>query len=287
MQTNKSPISYEKDTFFEYLGKKDHVSASDIKNFMKSPRYYFYKKYEDKKTRDEEVRHFIVGSALHESILEPEQFFENYVVSPKFDRRTKDGKQSYENWKMEHEGKRILFEDEMEIIVQMGKNALKNKNLTELIRDSHRELSIYTTDEKTGIKIKMRPDVFSKNKSTITDIKTCLDSSPRGFRNDVYSYGYSISDAFYKDFSNRENYVFCAIEKTPPNQVSLYQLTDEMTDYGRNQYRTALDLMKWSYENNYWCDYNEFEMLKECYELENLNEFFNLLNEAITIQILK
>ena len=37
--------AYVKDSFSEYLGKKDHISASDIKNFMKSPKYYFYKKY--------------------------------------------------------------------------------------------------------------------------------------------------------------------------------------------------------------------------------------------------
>lgn len=287
MKTNNSEIIYVKDTFQEYLGKKDHVSASDIKSFMKSPKYYHFKKYDEQKKQDEEARHFVIGSALHESILEPHQFFENYVVAPKFDRRTKEGKTNYENWVNSNQGKKILFEDEMDIIIRMGANALSNKNLIELVNDSHRELSIYTSDEKTGLKIRLRPDIFGKSKSTITDIKTCMDSSPRGFKSDVYSYGYSITDAFYKDFSNKENYVFCAIEKTPPNQVSLYQLTDEMVDYGRNQYRTALDLMKWSYDNNYWCDYNEFEILKECYELENMDNFFDLVEQAITIQILK
>ena len=46
-------IEYIKDTFEEYLGKKSHISASDIKNFLHSPRYYLYKaveeEYENKK----------------------------------------------------------------------------------------------------------------------------------------------------------------------------------------------------------------------------------------------
>jgi hypothetical protein len=287
MKTNNSEITYLKDTFQEYLGKKDHVSASDIKSFMKSPKYYYYSKYEEIKKSDEDLRHLTIGSALHESILEPHQFFENYIVSPKFDRRTKEGKTNFESWSNANKGKKILFEDEMDMIIRMGENALKNKNLIELVNDSYRELSIYTIDEKTGLKIKLRPDVFCKSKSTIVDIKTCLDSSAKGFKSNVYTYGYSTTDAFYKDFSNKENYVFCAVEKTAPNQVSLYQLPDEMVDYGRNQYRTALDLMKWSYDNNFWCDYNEFEILKECYELENMDNFFDLIEQAITIQILK
>ena len=37
-------VEYVKDTFEEYLGKKDYISASDIKNFLKSPKYYFNNK---------------------------------------------------------------------------------------------------------------------------------------------------------------------------------------------------------------------------------------------------
>ena len=42
----------------------------------------------------------------------------------------------------------------------------------------------------------------------------------------------------------------------------------------------ALDLIKWSKDNNYWCDYNEFEVLKECYELENLDQFFDIIEKS-------
>jgi hypothetical protein len=89
------------------------------------------------------------------------------------------------------------------------------------------------------------------------------------------------------DFLNRENYVFCAIEKSAPYQTALYVLDDEMTEYGRKQYRMGLDLLKWSMDNNYWCSYNEFEILKECYELENLADFFDIINKSEKITILR
>ena len=171
------------------------------------------------------------------------------------------------------------------MIVKMAENALKNETLNELMKDSYRELSCYTIDEKTGLKLKMRPDSLAKSKSTIVDVKSCLDSSLKRFKGDIYNYGYSLSAAYYMDFIGRENYVFAAIEKQAPYQVALYSLCDDMVEYGRQQYRLALDLMKWSMDNNYWCNYNEFESLKDAYKLENTDSFLEHLpkSELITI----
>lgn len=285
---NNPKIEYVKDTFPEYLGKVDHIAASDIKKFLHSPRVYYYNCFEkDDKLTSNEERHFSIGSALHEIILEPSLFKTNYIVAPKFDRRTKQGKADYEAFQASAEGKTILFEDEMEMITKMGENAIKNPTFVELIKDSYRELSCYTQDPVTGLKLRMRPDSMAKTKSTITDIKSCLDSSARKFKGDVYNYGYSISAAYYMDFLKRENYVFAAVEKQPPYQVSLFVLDDEKIEWGRQQYRMGLDLMKWSLDNKYWCDYNEFEILKECYALGNLDSFFDTLKKSEMIMILK
>jgi exodeoxyribonuclease VIII len=276
-------VQYVKDTFNEYLGKKDHISASDIKNFLKSPKYYYWNKY--LKTEKEDGRHFAIGSAIHELILEPQLFLSNYIVMPKVDKRTKDGKLQYEQFMIEAQSKTMLDSDEMVMITEMVKNATDNKTFMALLENSHRELSAYLTDEKTGLKLKVRPDILPQTKSTIIDIKSCIDSSPKKFKGDVYSYGYSLSAAYYCDLLKRENYIFAAIEKSQPYQTSLYALSDEMMEYGRQQYRMGLDLLKWSYDNNYWCDHNEFEILKESYSLENLEQFFeiNELSTKITI----
>jgi hypothetical protein len=288
MKTNNQHIEYVKDSFPTYLGMKSHISASDIKNFMHSPRYYYYKAFEEVRSTDPLVgRHFSVGSALHEMILEPQEFTSNYIVAPKFDRRTKIGKQEYEDFLLETEGKTLLFEDEMNMIVKMAEQTMKSETLVGLIKNSVREISCYTTDEKTGLKLRLRPDSLAESKNTITDIKSCLDSSYTKFKGDVYSYGYSVTASYYCDFLNIESYVFGALEKEAPYQVSLYVLDDEKMEYGRKQYRTALDLMKWSMDNNYWCDYTEFGMLKDCYELGNLDTFMqdkDIVNKIIVLR---
>lgn len=280
-------IEYVKDSFAEYLSKKDHISASDIKNFLVSPKFYYWKTFEETKDASDKERHFIIGSALHELILEPDAFRENYIVSPKFDMRTTNGKTGYAEFQKQSEGKTIINIDEFELIVRMSENAIRNETFKELIVDSYRELSCYTQDPVTGLKLRMRPDSFAKNKNTITDIKSCQQSNYKSFKSDVYKYGYSISTAFYMDFLQRENYVFCAIEKQAPYQTALYMLDDEMIEYGRNQYKLALGLIKWSQDNNYWCEYNEFELLKECYELGNLDKFWDTKDKSEKITIIR
>lgn len=283
----QNEIKYVKDTFEEYLGNKTHVSASDIKNFLHSPRYYYYKKHEEVKVRNtEKDRQFPIGSAVHELVLEPELFWANYCVAEKHDLRTKVGKEKQAEFLANIGNKTMLYEDEMTMALAMAEQGTKNQTFMELIKESYRELSCYTQDEQTGLLIRMRPDSFAKNKSTIVDIKTCKDSSFKAFKRDVYTYGYNISAAFYGDFLKRDNYVFCAMEKQQPYQTALYVCSDEMIDYGRKQYRLALDLLKWSNDNNYWCDYNEFEILKECYELGNLKDFFDIRDKSEKITIL-
>ena len=131
-------VNYVKDTFEEYLSKKDHISASDIKNFLHSPRYYFYKAFEEIKEPNKTTeRHFPIGSALHELVLEQELFKTNYIVAPKFDMRTTAGKQGYAEFLATSNGKTILFMDEYEMVIKMGVSASKNETFLETIDRSH------------------------------------------------------------------------------------------------------------------------------------------------------
>lgn len=281
---NTQKIYYVKDTFPEYLSKKDFIAASDIKTFLDSPKLYYYQKYIQEEK--EEQKHFQLGSALHELVMEPELLHLHYISFPKVDRRTKEGKQAYDEYLVKAQGKVVLYDNDMEMLEKIAENARKNKTLVELLQDSHKELSCYTVDEKTGLKLRMRPDMLCKTKSTIVDIKSCLNSGPKKFKSDVYSYGYNLSAAYYSDYIGRENYVFAAMEKKQPYQISLYVCNDDMIEAGRQKYRMGLDLLKWSYDNNFWCDYNEFELLKECYVLGDLKDFFKTLEKSEMIAVL-
>jgi exodeoxyribonuclease VIII len=280
----KATIEYVKDSFEEYLSKKDHISASDIKTFLQSPAKYYYEKYVRKEK--EEKKHLTLGTAIHELILEPHLFKTNYMVFPKVDGRTKEGKAAMEKFKEMSEGKIILNEEEMDMINGIAKNAMNNHTLVELLKDSHREVSCYTIDEKTELKVRMRPDILPQTKRVLGDLKSCMDSSKKKFKTDCYSHGYSLSAAFYGDFLGRENYIFVACAKTAPYEVALYVMDDEMVQFGREQYRMGLDLIKFCQDNDYYPSHNAFELLKMNYDLGSLETYFDDLKNSELITIL-
>lgn len=278
-----------KNTFQEYLSDKERVSASDIKLFLHSPRSYYFEKFEKKKEEDEEQkRHFIVGSALHELILEPHLFEQHYCISRKFDMRTKKGKEDSETFANSNQGKVILYLDEVEMINNMAQEALKNETFKFLIKNSTRELTIHTEDEgRTGLGVRLRPDVYCNDKPTLVDLKTCLQSDLRSFRRDVFKFGYDITAAYYIDFSGKENYVFAASEKEEPYQFSLFTLSEEIISAGRMKYRMGLELLKWCKEHEYWPDYNEFELMKRMYQNGTIERFDEFRKEYNQIEEIK
>jgi hypothetical protein len=281
---NKNKVEFIKDTFDEYLSK-DSVSASDLKTFLKSPRSYFYEKNRTEPRTDK--RYFSLGSALYEYIMETEKFDDNFIVSPKFDRRKKQDRLDYEQFVLKANGRTIINEEEMDMIKQISVNSKMNKTFMEFLKGSNYEVSCYTKDDNTGLDLRFRPDILTTDKSAIIDVISCLESSPNKFKGNIYSDGYALSAAYYMDFIGIEKYIFSAIEKNPPYQSSLYVLSDEIIRYGRNQYRMALDLLKWSKENNYWCDYIQFETLKKSYLLGDLTGVIDTIEKQDFLKINK
>jgi hypothetical protein len=273
-----------KDTFEEYLSKTDYVSANDLKVFLKSPRHYFYEKNRTYVKADK--KHFTFSSALYEYIMEKAKFENNFIIAPKFDRRTKKGKEDYDSFYEDAKDKIVIDELNMQMIEQVSVNVQMNKTFMKLLQDSYYETSYYTKDKITGLKIKLRPDILPTSENTILDIKSYIDGSPKSFISDVFDNDYGLSAAYYMDFLNKEKYIFAAMEQNAPFQISLYVLNDGIINYGKQQYRMGLDLLKWSLDNNYWCDYTEFEILKESYRLGDLSNVVETLENSQLINTL-
>lgn len=262
-------VKYVKDTHFEYLFKEEYISVSDIELFLKSPRSYFYSKnnFED---QDQEMP---LNVAIFEYIMNRELFDRNFIVSPKFNKRTTQGKKDYADFVQMANGKYVLTEDEMEMIIQASVGVMMNRSFLSLLEKSQYDLSVYSKDKKTGLNVKLRPHVVSDERNTLIHFMGCSDNSPKKFKLDAEEKQYGLCAAFHIDFLNLEDFVFGAIEKKPPYQTVLYRLPKQLIEHGRKQYRMGLDLLKWSIDNNYWCDYVEFEFLKEAYTKKKLKTF--------------
>ena len=269
----KEKIIFLDDNYKESITMKDFISIDELKSFLKSPRNYFFETIVNKK----QIEVYSLGLCVYELLFNETIFNEKYIVSPKFDRRTKAGKDAYVKFtEFESVGKIILSYEENILIREISTNVLINPELYNQIADSNYAKICYIIDKNTGLKIKLKADVFLEDEYLI-DFQSCKESSPTKFKTEIEYHNHNLTAAFVLDFLNMKEYIFVSCESKPPYQICLYSLSEEYIISGREQYRMALDLLKWSYDNSFWCDYTEFEILKNIYNKGDLKDAMSIL----------
>jgi hypothetical protein len=235
------------------------VGHSGLVRIMRSPAHY-----ENMRTNPPEPTPAMrLGTAFHTALLEPEKFGQTFVMAPKFDRRTKEGKAAAEVWEAENVGKTTLITEQMTAIESMALSVTHHAGAARLLASGRAETSTFWIDQETGIECKCRPDFLSMEGEIVTsivDVKTCCDASAEGFSRAIASLGYDVQAAFYQDGIKAVAgvtvpFYFIAVEKEAPYVVAAYKASDEMIEVGRAKYRGALQLLKWCQSNKCWPGY--------------------------------
>lgn len=232
----------------------DALSHSALLAALKSPEHFL--QYRNGIKEPTPAMEF--GTAAHFCILEPEYFAQNYVLAPKFDRRTKEGKEAAAKWEAENAGKTALTPEQMEALTAMRDSVFRHAGAAKLLAKGEAETSLFWTDEATGLECRIRPDWWCDG--VIADIKTCCDAEKNAFSKAIASLGYDVQAAFYVDgmkevTGKTVDFIFLAVEKNPPYTVACYKASEEVLEVGRAKYRGALQLLKWCHENNKWPGY--------------------------------
>lgn len=238
--------------------KKEGVSSSDLKKMMKSMAHYKYYK-DHPEDSDSEALQF--GRAYHKLMLEPDDFDNEFAVSPKFDRRTKEGKAAAEEFAKKAEGKEVINEETYQKLLEMQK-ALYDTPFVKLLIKGEHEKSFFWTDEKTGIPCKCRPDSHGqiKDEYICIDLKTTNDAETDKFMKDALKFGYDIQTAHYCEglenaYGKPFKFIFIAQEKTAPYLVNVLQADDYFMASGKELRDTLLEQYKKCSENNEWPGY--------------------------------
>ena len=238
------------------------VGHSSLLRIMRSPAHY----REYLTNPPDPTPAMVFGTAMHTAILEPDNFARDYVVAPKFDRRTKDGKAAAEAWDAENAGKTALTAEQMVAISSMAFNIKCHAGAANMLGCGIAEMTGFWVDQETGIMCKCRPDWVTTMEdrpewlTAIVDVKTCVDASADGFSRAIATMGYDVQAAFYTDgikaLTGRTiPFYFIAVEKDAPYAVACYKASDELIEVGRAKYRAALQLLKWCQDNGQWPGY--------------------------------
>lgn len=199
------------------------ISKSGLDQFRRSPAHFQAWLKEDR----QQTPAMRIGTLTHTAVLEPGAFNEKTVVAPLVDKRTKEGKSIWEQFKAEHEGKDIISFDEHDQIVAMRDSVRKHQAAGKLLAKGGSEISVFAVCPQTKVMCKGRFDWLNGN--IIVDLKTTEDASPEGFAKSVANYRYHIQAAHYialaglvgiKDVT----FKMIAVEKAAPYAVAVYEL---------------------------------------------------------------
>lgn len=237
----KSGIVIE--TNAEYHGYREAISKSRLARFSICPAYY--KWHED--TPQEPTKELIEGSAFHKLVLEPETFDKEFIVSPTYDRRTKEGKLAYNHFcELVQSGITVITQEQYDMICGMRDSVLKNPYAVKLLKGNV-EQSMYFVDDFTQARCKVRPDVWRrvKDRIVIIDLKSTKSALPKDFARDVVKYQYDLQSYMYPYGASKvldvpiENidFVFIAVEKKPPYLVNVMQVDKSVFQKGEADFR--------------------------------------------------
>ena len=215
------------------------LSSSQIRQLLKNPYEFLNPIVKSSQTLD-------FGSAFHKIVLEPEDFSEEFAVCPTINRRTKKGKEEYDAFLCQNEGKIILSQEDFTKISQM-KQSLMATPAKKLLQNGVAEMSFFSKLE--GIGVRCRPDYYLEDRGIIIDLKTTTDASPDSFSKSCASFGYYIQASFYLDILKSlgyraNNFVFVVVSKVEPFMVGIYELDPIALDFGRSEYKRALEIYK-------------------------------------------
>lgn len=177
------------------------------------------------------------GTAAHCLLLEGREAFEQqFIVSPGFDRRTKNGKSDHFEFVSAHAGKEILSPLEYNSLMEMQYAFLQSKTVERIMEGLLKETSLFWNCPISDVECCGRFDAIGGG--IAVDLKTTQDASPDGFLRAVKQYGYHIQAGHYLDGLDEigydwEEFYFIAIETNPPYGLAVYQLDDEMINAGR------------------------------------------------------
>lgn len=209
----------------------------------------------------------LFGQVVHKMLLEPESFYDDFAVEPEqIDRRTKGGKEAYNAFLDQADGKSIV---PLSMFVQgldMTGVALRNQLVQKLLEGEH-ERPFFWTDADTGIECKCRVDCLTEidGKPVIVDYKSTTNAATNIFNNEVFKYGYHFQAAMYATgvketmgLAELPEFIIIAQEKKAPYSLNVVKVSPEVVLAGLDKMRELLGLYQECMEMDFWPGYMGF-----------------------------
>ncbi len=206
----------------------------------------------------------LTGSATHTLILEGREKFDNeYILSPKFDKRTTKGKKDFADFQKKSAGKIIITPEQNYVAEMCNKSILKHSEAKQLFQNGSAEISGFF--EFDGIYCKVRPDYLLN--SVIVDLKTTSSGiSQADFSRTCAQYKYDIQTGLYQKGMNiltgqQHDFIFIVVQSVPPFNVAIFEPDNDFLMKGATKVESLIDKYKNCVETDTWTEQKSIQQL--------------------------
>ena len=196
-----------------------------------------------------------LGTAIHQAVLEPHHFNQNFLCGPD-NRRGNKWKDAVQ--KAEADGKILLTAPDYEKVERITDAVISNSLARSMILSNSavNEYSTFFQHKPTGLECKARFDIFDEPDGLIIDLKTTADASKDAFSRSCANYGYHLQAAWYLMAHDKAHqFVFIAVEREEPYGISFYELDEDSLAEGESIMRRGLEQWKECVELDHWPNY--------------------------------
>jgi len=256
---------YPNITHTEYHEMKDVVSNSYLGRLDKCPAAA--------KVPMADTPALTFGRAFHSYILDGlEGFTRSFImVDPMPTKPTKKSTEktitSYTEWQKTLNGMTAISIEDYNTLGEMYGAIATHPTAAKLLMEGRSEMSVFWTDEKTGLDCKCRPDrIPDGDHGVILDLKSVRNADIYAFTRAVMEYGYAREAGMYLEGFNAvsnakvDAFVFICVEKEPPFRAEVYTLEDLFIEHGKNEFRRLIEIEAECRKAGYWPNYKHSEI---------------------------
>ena len=233
------------------------LSYSGMKELLRSPAHFQHWKQNPR----DETKALRLGKATHAAYLTPDIWASAYKTLPAdLDRRTKDGKATYEAILASLKpGDTLLANDEYELATEIAFAASRLTDNLVYRTGAWVERPLFAKDKATPLK--GIPDLID-SEGWIYDLKTTDDASERAALRTILNYGYHLQAAHYirlagANRSDIRGFRLIMVEKDAPHLGAIYEIGGDLLALGNKEVDRAYSLFDRCTASGEWPGYSE------------------------------
>lgn len=271
---------YDNISIEDYHANRTHISSTRIKYAKKSLKLLNWHNRE--LITQEHKTQFDFGNAVELKLVDNLNFDKFVAVMPdsvwcdeankikeyKSVRSSSHYQEKKKEWLVANEGKYIIMDkgetESYEAIKHMIDSCNDDPIIQRLLENTEYQVSLFWTDEKTGLKVKTRPDVCKAKKNVIVNIKTARDGSPEAFSKDLANLDYPMQACIEIEgclktgfMESVDNYFWLVLEKEPPYNATIYEFDEQDIAINTDHMHYYFNKIAEANKNDKWPGYTD------------------------------